>query len=405
MNWLLAAGAVVAGGTVHRPGWLEVAGGRVWAVGSGVPARPVDTDLGDAVVVPGFVDMHVHGGGGGSFTAGTAAEAQAVIAAHRAHGTTTMVGSLVSADPDPLAAQVAVLAELVESGDLAGVHLEGPWLSPTRSGAHAPGSLRAPEVPEVRRLLAAGRGAIRMVTIAPELPGAIDVIRLLTDCGVVVAIGHTEATYAQTKAAIAAGARVGTHLFNAMRPIHHHEPGPVVALADDPDVVVELVLDGVHLHPAMYPQVRRWVSPSRIALVTDAMAAAGMPDGAYSLGELAVTVDSGVATLAGTATIAGGTATADRLFQQALRHRFGGEDDTLLAAVQQTSSVPAKALGLGPRDLGPGSPADLVVLSPEMAVTSVMADGQWVRADSCSVPWSSMRLRTDAARAGSGPRR
>ena len=397
MSWLLAAGAVVAGGAVHRPGWLEAASGRVVAVGSGLPRRPPDAKLGDAVVVPGFVDMHVHGGGGGSFTARCADEARTVIAAHRARGTTTMVGSLVSAYPAALAAQVATLADLVESGELAGIHLEGPWLSPTRSGAHAPASLRAPEPAEVRRLLAAGRGAIRMVTIAPELPGAIDAIRLLTDCGVVVAVGHTEATYAQTKAAIAAGTRVGTHLFNAMRPIHHHEPGPVVALADEPDVVLELVLDGVHLHPAMYTQVLRWVGPSRIALVTDAMAAAGMPDGAYSLGELAVTVDKGVATLAGTTTIAGGTATADRLFREALRHSIGGDNDTLLAAVQQTSSVPAKALGLGPRDLAPGSPADLVVLSAQLEVSSVMVDGQWVRTPS--------RLRTGAVRAGSDPRR
>ncbi len=375
---LIQAATVVAGGAVHRPGWLEVRDGVVVAAGDGAPPRPADVDLGDAIVVPGFVDMHVHGGGGGAFTSGSPAEIRKVIAAHRAHGTTTMVGSLVSAHPEPLAAQVGGLADLVESGELAGIHLEGPWLSPRRLGAHDPTSLRSPDLGEVRRLLEVSRSTVRMVTIAPELPGALEAISFLREHGVVAAVGHTEATYAQTHEAVRAGATVGTHLFNAMRPIKHREPGPVVALLEAPEVVLEVIADGVHLHPAMYDQVRGWAGPERIALVTDSMAAAGMPDGSYTLGDLAVTVADHVARLTDSLTIAGGTATTDTLFRTAAGDPAGLDDARLLAAVEQTSAVPVRALGLARRDLGPGAPADLVALTPALQVAGVMSRGDWV---------------------------
>jgi N-acetylglucosamine-6-phosphate deacetylase len=220
-----------------------------------------------------------------------------------------------------------------------------------------------------------------MATIAPELPGGLAAVAQLREAGVVVAVGHTEATYAQTRDAIAAGATVGTHLFNAMRPIKHREPGPVVALAEAPGVVLELITDGVHLHPAMYEQVRRWVGPSRIALVTDAMAAAGMSDGSYALGSLDVTVADGCARVTGTDTIAGGTATTDQLFRVALGWVDGlASDEALLAAVAQTSGVPLRALELSPRDLSPGTPADIVVLTSDLVVERVIKGGQLVGA-------------------------
>jgi N-acetylglucosamine-6-phosphate deacetylase len=377
---LIAADTVVAGGAVHRPGWIAIDDGVVAAVGAGGPpadTSPAVTDLGDALVVPGFVDMHVHGGGGAAFTTGDSDDARAVITAHRAHGTTLMVASLVSAHQPDLVRQVAGLAPLVQAGELAGIHLEGPWLAPGRIGAHDPSTVRPPTASEVRELLVAGRGAIRMATIAPELPGALDAIAQLRDAGVVVAVGHTEATYDQTRRAIAAGATVATHLFNAMRPIMHREPGPVVALTEAPGVTVELIADGVHLHAAMHEQVRRWVGPSRIALVTDAMAAAGMPDGTYALGSLDVTVAGGCAHVTGTSTIAGGTATTDALFRVALGGPAGRDDDAaLLAAVEQTSAAPLRALELAPRDLAPGSPADLVVLAPDLTVAHVLTSGR-----------------------------
>lgn len=380
----MTAAAVVVGRAVNRPGWITVEDGLVVAVGTGrAPSREAaagvsSIDLGDAVVVPGFVDMHVHGGGGGAFTSADPTEIERAITMHQSHGTTAMCASLVSAHPKPLAEQVARLARFVEHGDLLGIHLEGPWLAPKRLGAHDPGSLRTPDLDEIRRLLDAGRGTIRMVTIAPELPGALDAIAMLREHGVIAAVGHTDATYDQTHEAIRAGATVGTHLFNAMRPIKHREPGPVVALVEDPNVIVEVIADGVHVHPAMFDQVRHWVGPDRVALVTDAMAATGMPDGSYQLGTLDVTVAEGVARLTGGNTIAGGTGTTDVLFRAAVGDPEQLNDLRLLEAVELTSAVPLRALGLGCRDLSVGTPADLVVLSPYLQVTEVMSQGKWV---------------------------
>lgn len=217
-----------------------------------------------------------------------------------------------------------------------------------------------------------------MVTIAPERDGALAAIARLIDSGVVVAVGHTEATYAQTQAAIAAGATVGTHLFNAMRPIDRREPGPIIALVEDPGVTVELITDGVHVDPAVYRHISRSVGPDRVSLVTDAMSAAGMSDGIYQLGPLAVEVVEGVARVAGTATIAGSTATMDHQFRFAVTHGGLPRDEALLSAVRQSSINPARALSLSNLGLAVGSKADLVVMDSGLAVRGVLRHGSWV---------------------------
>ncbi len=280
----------------------------------------MDRALGAVTVVPGFVDTHVHGGGGANFSAASAQETAAAVALHRRHGTTTLIASLVTAGPDELLSQVRSLAADVRAGLLAGIHLEGPWLSVHRCGAHEPALMRDPDPAEIDRVLAAGDGAVRMVTLAPERDGALAAIDRLTAAGVVAAVGHTEAGYAQTRAAIDAGATVGTHLFNAMRPIGQREPGPVIALMEDPRVTVELITDGVHIDPAIYRHVTRSVGAQRVSLITDAMAATGMTDGHYELGPLGVDVVDGVARVAGTDIIAGSTATMDQVFRFAVEH-------------------------------------------------------------------------------------
>lgn len=376
---LLTADVVVTGEAVLEPGWLEVAGERIVAVGAGQPPRPGDLALGAVTVLPGFVDMHVHGGGGAAFPEGTVEAVRTSIDLHRRHGTTSTVASLVTAFPDELARQVAVLAEQVADGALLGIHLEGPWLSQHRCGAHEPTALRDPDPAEIDRLLTAGRGTIRMVTIAPELPGALRAIRQFVDAGVVAAVGHTDASYEQVREAIDAGATVGTHLFNAMRPVHHREPGPVIALLEDPTVTVEMITDGVHLHPALYRDVTSRVGPDRVALITDAMAAAGMADGGYRLGLLDVDVRDGVARVAGTDTIAGSTATMAQVFRFAMQHSDRPRRDALLAATRQSSVNPARALGLSHRGLAAGAPADLVVLADDLSVAGVLRGGEWLR--------------------------
>ncbi len=375
---LLTADTLLTGRELLRPGWIEVSQGAVDAIGAGAPPRPADRDLGAVTVVPGFVDTHLHGGGGANFSTASTAETATAVALHRGHGTTTLVASLVTAGPAALLRQVSELADDVSAGLIDGIHLEGPWLSTTRCGAHQPSLMRDPDPAEIDRVLDAGAGAIRMITLAPERDGAFAAIKQIVDAGVVAAVGHTEATYEQTRAAIAAGATVGTHLFNAMRPIDRREPGPIVALLEDDRVTVELITDGVHVDSAIYRHVTRSAGPDRVSLITDAMAAAGMADGEYWLGQLEVTVADGVARVAGTQTIAGGTATMDRVFRFAVIHSGLPRDEALMAAVRQASINPARALGLPCTGLVPGATADLVVLDSDLAVTGVLRQGSWV---------------------------
>jgi N-acetylglucosamine-6-phosphate deacetylase len=375
---LLAAETLLTGSELLRPGWIEIDQGTVRALGAGAAPRPADRDLGAVTVVPGFVDTHLHGGGGADFsTASTSATATAV-ALHRRHGTTSLVASLVTAGPDELLRQVSDLATDVGSGLIDGIHLEGPWLSTKRCGAHQPSLMRDPAADEIDRVLDAGAGAVRMITFAPERDGAVAAIRQIVAAGVVAAVGHTEATYEQTRAALAAGATVGTHLFNAMRPIDRREPGPIIALLEDSRVTVELITDGVHVDPAIYRHATRSAGPDRVSLVTDAMAATGMADGVYHLGPLAVDVVRGVARVSGSDTIAGSTATMDRVFRFVVTHSGRPRDDALMLAVWQSSLNPARALGLPAAGLVPGTPADLVVLDATLAVQGVLRHGTWV---------------------------
>jgi N-acetylglucosamine-6-phosphate deacetylase len=381
---LLTVDTLLTGRELLRPGWIEVSQGSkgtVDAVGAGAPPRPADRDLGAVTVVPGFVDTHLHGGGGANFSTASAAETATAVALHRKHGTTTLVASLVTAGPAELLRQVRELADDVRGGLIDGIHLEGPWLSTARCGAHQPSLMRDPDPAEIDRVLDAGAGAIRMVTLAPERDGAVAAIGQIVEAGAVAAVGHTEATYEQTRAAIAAGATVGTHLFNAMRPVDRREPGPIIALLEDDRITVELITDGVHVDPAIYRHVTRSAGPDRVSLITDAMAAAGMADGEYWLGQLAVTVADGVARVAGTQTIAGGTATMDRVFKFAVAHSGLPRDEALTAAVRQASINPARALGLPCAGLVPGATADLVVLDSDLAVTGVLRQGSWVSDD------------------------
>jgi N-acetylglucosamine-6-phosphate deacetylase len=371
---VLTASVVVTPDGVLRPGWVRITGDRIDVVGEGVCADPTATDLGDVVLVAGFVDVHCHGGGGASFGDG-AEDAARAADLHLAHGTTTVMASLVTGSRERLSSQIDALTPLVADGTLAGVHLEGPWLSSAQCGAHDATQLRAPVPDEVDDLV--GRAAVRMVTLAPELPGGIEAVRRITGLGAISAIGHTDADHATTAAAIDAGARHATHLFNAMRPLRHRDPGPVVALLEDPQVTLELIRDGVHLDGALCAWLDSAVAPGRLLAVTDAMAAAGSPDGRYALGDLTVVVDDRVARIDGTSTIAGSTATMDVVFRSA-----AGDlgDQALSRATAQTAANPARMLGLADRGrLAAGARADVVVLAADsLEVRRVMRAGCWV---------------------------
>lgn len=262
----------------------------------------------------GYVDIHCHGGGGHTF--GTTVEASlAAAAAHREHGTASVVASLVSAPLPELVRQLEVIraARAIDSRIL-GAHLEGPFLAPARKGAHNPEALIDPTPHAVDELIEAGGALLRQITIAPELPGAIEAVERFVAAGVSVAIGHTEATADQAKAAFDAGATLVTHGFNAMRGISAREGGPVGAALADARVSIELIADGIHVDPSLLAALFR-AAPGRIVLVTDAMAAAAANDGDYDLGGLAVSVAHGRAVIAGTNTLAGSTLTMERAIE------------------------------------------------------------------------------------------
>jgi N-acetylglucosamine-6-phosphate deacetylase len=372
---VISGGKIVTPDGVLAAGWLQTDGRTITRLGTGQPPLPPDRELDGAWVVPGFVDIHVHGGGRASYVPGDQDQAVTAAALHRRHGTTTTMASLVTATPATLSAAVSELAELVEDGVLAGIHLEGPFLSVKRRGAHDPALLIDPEPDVVRELLDAGRGSIKMVTLAAEREHAADAVAMLAAEGVIAAVGHTDASYDETKAAIGAGVTVATHLFNAMRPVHHREPGPIPALLADERVTVELICDGVHLHPAIVRMAIAAAGVERVVLVTDAMDAAGVGDGDYVLGELAVRVVDGVARLVDGGAIAGSTLTMDRAFRFVVRAGVPVQD-----AVRMVSATPARLLGMSEQvgELRSGLDADLVVLDETFARQAVMAKGHWV---------------------------
>jgi N-acetylglucosamine-6-phosphate deacetylase len=374
-------------------------------------------------MLPGLVDLHCHGAVGFDFAAaGSAtdpgAEGAALAAAHhRSNGTTSIVASIVSSSDADTRRSIAALSPLVDDGVLAGLHLEGPYLSPARCGAHDPALLREPDLAELEAWLELADGRIVQVTIAPELPGAAAAAELVRQAGATAAVGHTDADQQTVAEALAAAAAAGrpalvTHLFNAMRPLHHRSPGPVaaaLAAAVHGDAVLELIADGVHVDDALAATVVDLVGAGQVALVTDAMAATGCADGDYLLGSRAVRVSGGTARLVGAATPgpSGGEPVTDRVLAGGTRclldlvRRCAGRPLTrpgaglsLVDVMTAASATPARVLArlTGPRPdrrtapaagtrptgpLSPGSPADLLVVDADLTPVKVAVAGRW----------------------------
>jgi N-acetylglucosamine-6-phosphate deacetylase len=369
----LVADGVVRGAAVSGRGWVQVVDGRVAATGDGPPpGGPGEVVRVAGVLAPGFVDIHHHGALGHDY--GSAPAEGVVVAAdhHHRRGSTTLCASVATAPLDVMVERVALLSGLVAEGRFAGIHLEGPYLDAGHRGCHAPDLLRPPSVAELGRLVGAARGALRMVTLAPELPGALDAIRYLVDEGVTVAVGHTSCTAEQAGAAFDAGATVLTHAYNGMPPLHHREPGPLGAALFDDRVTIELILDGHHVvrEAAL---LLATVAPDRLALVSDAMAATGLGDGAYEIGGSAVVVTDSVARATSNGSLAGSTITVADAVAAAVE--VLGMD--VAAAVASASAIPARALGLPEPRIVAGAPADLVVIEGAR-VTGVVRDGRFL---------------------------
>ncbi|MFN3866529.1 MAG: N-acetylglucosamine-6-phosphate deacetylase [Demequina sp.] len=358
--------------------WVHLRGGVIAATGTGPVPTPLATVPSingrevagpGAILTPGLVDIHNHGGGGYSFEDGADAMARAA-AAHARRGVTRIVASFVSAPVDVLTAQLEAVARMAAlSGAVIGVHLEGPCLAHGRRGAHDPFALTDPAVVDFAELAASG--PLVQVTLAPELAGASEAIATLNKAGVRAAVGHTQADQECAGAAFDAGATILTHAFNAMPPLHHRDPGPVGAAMADDRVTLEVVADGHHVSPTVIAVLFR-AAAGRIALVSDAMAAAAAADGRYQLGGLDVDVTAGKATLAGTEVIAGSTLTLD----QAIRNVVGW-GVPLTEAVMAATLTPARAIGRA--DLGritPGARGDAVLWNREMTAIAVWRDGE-----------------------------
>jgi N-acetylglucosamine-6-phosphate deacetylase len=367
------------------------------------PVDELPATIPGRLILPGLVDVHCHGGAGHGFPEADAAGMQAACDHHLQHGTTVLLGSLVSAPADDLERRIRALLPLVASGHLAGIHLEGPFLSAARCGAQDPRSIVPGDPDLLRRLIDAGRGAVRSMTLAPETPRLADLLEVLAAAGVTPSFGHTDASAAETSLAISAvgGRPLGaTHLFNGMPPLHSRAPGPVgacLAAAARGSMVVELIGDGVHLADETVAMVFDLVGADQIALTTDAMAAAGMPDGRYPLGPMTVDVVAGVARLVsdpGTAgAIAGGTA---RLLD-VLRRTVRSAGVSLPDAVTAATTTPARLLGLDAEvgDVVPGRRADLLITDGDLLPRAVLRAGRWI--DTASTDTASTDARSTTA--------
>ncbi|MFJ4168601.1 N-acetylglucosamine-6-phosphate deacetylase [Paenarthrobacter sp. NPDC089714] len=398
----ILVGTLVTDGTVVEDGLLAIEGDRIAYAGQASAFVPEDfPGFQSAIrhgvpaghyILPGLVDVHCHGGNGGDFPGGEESSARKALDFLHRSGTTTLLASMVTAPREDLLRGIELYVKLADEGLVAGIHLEGPFLSHARCGAQNPDYLLEPDLDLMDELVAAAEGKLATMTYAPELPGAAALVDLMTSHGVTPSLGHTDCDDATAAASLAA-AREGlesagfdgvsslptvTHLFNGMPPLHHRAPGPVAAClrtAQAGKAVVELIADDTHLDPSTVATVFQLVGANNIVLVTDSMAAAGLSDGHYMLGPSPVTVSKGVATLDATGSIAGGTAT---LLDVVRKTVSAGVD--LPDAICSATAVPAGVLGLSDEvgGLRRGLRADVVTADQELGLTGVMRNGEWL---------------------------
>jgi N-acetylglucosamine-6-phosphate deacetylase len=353
-----------------------------------IPAHVTLIDFADGVVAPGFVDIHMHGGAGLDVMQASEAEVPRLGRFLAQHGVTGYFPTTVAAPIDVTCAALERIANSIEAGESntngagggngnvpqarpLGIHLEGPFLSQARRGVHAPENLALPTVAFFERLWQAARGHVRMLTIAPELPGALEVIAEAARRKVLVSIGHSDADLNAAQAGVRAGARHATHTFNAMRPLDHREPGILAEVLTDTQVTADIIVDGIHVAPSV---VRLFLKAKGIedsVLITDATAAAGMPEGRYQLGTMMVDVKNGMCTIDGK--LAGSVLTMDRAVRNVME--FGSW--SLQDAVRAATLNPARAAGLAQHgQLSLGAEASFTVLSPSGEVRKTIVRGE-----------------------------
>jgi N-acetylglucosamine-6-phosphate deacetylase len=364
---------------------IVIQGSKITAVGQrgkiDLPRGVREIKAKGRMVVPGFVDVHIHGAGGHDVMEGTREALEMISATVAAHGTTSLVATTVTASEKETRDSVAGIAHFILntsqyatrelSAEILGIHFEGPFISPARRGVHPAKWIVPPSREMLAQFLGEARGTAQILTLAPELPGALDLISAARQAGLVVSLGHTDATYEQAQAAIEAGASHAAHVFNAMRPFSHRGTGVIGAVLTSPKVSAELIADGVHVDEAAMRMLVELKTPERVILVSDGISATGMPDGNYQLGMFEVKVSGGVARNA-EGKLAGSTLTLDRALRNIVALGV-----PLPSALRMVTANPARQIGLGARKgvLAPAADADLVFLDDKLEVSGVMTRG------------------------------
>ncbi|HTR47310.1 MAG TPA: N-acetylglucosamine-6-phosphate deacetylase [Verrucomicrobiae bacterium] len=370
-------------------GIIVVEGSRITGVGHRdmmrLPAGATDFVASGMTIVPGFVDLHIHGAGGHDVMEGSARALDRVTSTVARHGTTSIVATTVTASVEDTCHSLEGIARYIHAhesvdeaaetskpaAEILGMHLEGPFISKARRGVHPPDAIARPSVEILDKFVKAADGMVRILTIAPELPGAMQLIAHAVAAKIVVALGHTDADYEQTRAAIEAGARHSVHFFNAMRPFSHRDPGIIGAILTDPDVTAEVIADLVHVSGPAIQVLIGTKGFDSVLLASDGIAATGMQDGNYRLGNFEVTVKDGVARNS-EGKLAGSTLTLDRAIRNVV-----GLGVPLTDAVRMATVLPARRLGLAGKKgiIAAGADADLVALTPDLRVRAVMTRG------------------------------
>jgi len=363
-------------GILFREDVIEAVGPRS---GMSLPSGAQEIRADGRIAVPGFIDVHIHGAGGHDFMEGKPEACRAVSRKVSEHGTTSLVATTVTASSDDTVRAVEGIAGYMARqhqteearAEILGIHFEGPFISKERRGVHPPEWIQLPSSQTLGRFLKAAAGNARILTIAPELLGAAPCIDAAREAGLVVSMGHTDATYEQARAAMARGARNATHVYNAMRPFSHRDPGVIGAVLTAPDINAELIADGVHVEEAAMKLLLLAKGVARVILVSDGLSATGMPDGKYMLGNLGVTVSGGVCRNAD-GVLAGSTLTLDRALRNIVNLGIALPD-----AVRTLTLNPASMLGIEFKkgSLRTGADADIVLLDEGLRITNVWARG------------------------------